>query len=259
MKGTENVHRGQAIGHRLRALGAGTVVAAVVVSPWLFGSAEPWAYLAICLLLNVGLAAWLLSLACDPGARLRAPVVTLLLGAVLALVAVQTMRLPRPLVRRGSPLAASAQDGRDDLLPGVVAEELRPAAPGPGGSRASLSACAPATRRSLYLLVGCAAVFLVTANGFTRWRHLRAGAAAVVASCFAMAVLGVVHELSGDRAILWFHVPRFGGSIFGPFTNRNHFAAHMNMAFGVGLGLLLAATGTRRLPGEVSWRGGWLG
>jgi len=69
-----------------------------------------------------------------------------------------------------------------------------------------------------------------------------------------MTVFALVQKLSGTEAIYWLHKPRFGGAIFGPFTNRNHFAAHINMALGVALGLLLTVA---RAPDEEAlptWR-----
>jgi O-antigen ligase len=95
--------------------------------------------------------------------------------------------------------------------------------------------------------------FLVTANAFRKWAELRAAAGALAVSGFVMAAVGIAHKFSGSSLILWFHVPRFGGSIFGPFTNRNHYAAHMNMTVGLTLGLLVAAS-VVRLSGLQTWR-----
>jgi O-antigen ligase len=72
-----------------------------------------------------------------------------------------------------------------------------------------------------------------------------------------MAVVAIVHKSSGSRDILWFHTSRFGGAIFGPFTNPNHYAAYMNMAFGLALGLLLAASQWSRPASRSAWRKVW--
>lgn len=239
---------------KLQGIARGTVVVAVVLSPWLFGSAEPWAYLLICMLVGVGVAAWLLALVSDPQAGLRAPLLTLALGALLAFVLLQLLPLPSGLVKVVSPLSAEAQLTRIQLFEEIGAGEFLPSDLKDNARWATISASAAATRRSFYLLAAYVGVFLVMANAFTEWAQLRRAATAIVISAFLMVVFALLQKFSGTHSIYWFHTPRFGGAIFGPFTNRNHFAAHMNMAFGVTLGLLLAASRVPELRALRTWR-----
>ncbi len=53
---------GHLAGDRLRGGARTGAVLAVALSPYLFGSAEPWAYLTVCLIAGLSLAAWLASL-----------------------------------------------------------------------------------------------------------------------------------------------------------------------------------------------------
>ena len=230
------------------------VVTAVVVSPWLFGSADPWAYLLICLLVGVGVAAWLFSLICDPQAELRSPRLTLLLAALLAYVLLQMMPLPSSVVKILSPASAEAQRAKVEVFEHIEGEQFLPSVGNDNLGSATISASAAATQRSFYLLAAYIGVFLVMAHAFTKWAQLRKAASAIVISSLAIAVLGIIHKFSGDRTIFWFHVPRFGGAIFGPFTNPNHYAAYANMAFGTALGLLLTATATAKLRARKTWR-----
>ena len=232
----------------------GTVIAAVVISPWLFGSAEPWAYLLMCLLAGVGLAAWLLTVVSNPKPGLRASMVTLALLALLAFGCVQMLPLPHSVARFISPLSVEAQARRVESYEKMAAEEFLPPELRNESGAVSISAAPAATRRSLYLLVAYIGVFLVMANTFTEWSHIRRAATAIVVSVFLMVVIGVMHKSTGSRDIFWFHTPRFGGSIFGPFTNRNHFAGHVNMAFGLTLGLLLVASRASDARKFSNWR-----
>lgn len=246
--------QGYQAGERLRAAARAGAVAAVALSPWLFGSADPWAYLSICLIAGLAAAAWLASLLVDSDVRLRAPGITLALLALPALLLVQMLPLPVAVAERVSPVAARAraaqvvefaQTGAADFLPVNLKGRAEPA---------TVSAAPAATARSLYLLTAYTVVFLVLANCLTTWRHVQTAATALAVSGFAMALFASVQGLSGTRQIYWFHAPRFGGLIFGPFTNRNHYAAQMNMLCGVSLGLLLAtglASGQRV---AASWR-----
>ncbi len=219
------------------------MIGAVIVSAWLFGSADPWAYLGVGLVVAVAAAAWLLRLVVRPVPRLRLPLAVVSLLALGGVMLIQVVPLPASLVRRLSPFAARVQQKRVEVFEEMHeagADAFLLAGPVEDGGTAALSASAARTWRSLYLLVAYVAVFLVTANALENWRQVRMAAGALVVSGFAMSVLGMIHELSGSEKILWVYTPPFGGGIFGPFTNPNHYAAYMNMVFGVGLGLAFA-------------------
>ena len=237
------MNRSEETRDRFQRIARGIVTGAVVLSPWLFGSADPWAYLIVCVLVSVGVGAWLLSVVCDPRARVRAPLVTLSLCAMLAFVFLQMTPLPLAAVREVSPASVEVKQSEVELLEEAGAEEFVPAVGGEGVRSAAISVSS-GTRRSFYLFAAYAGVLLVAANTFTKWSQLRKAAVAIVISSFAIAVLGMIHKFSGNREIFWFHAPRFGGEIFGPFTNPNHYAAYMNLALGAALGLLLSGTAT---------------
>lgn len=245
---------GELVHHRLRGIAQASVVAAVVLSPWLFGSAEPWAYLFICLLVGAGVATWLVSLVSDPHPRLRAPGLTFALMALLAFVFLQMAPLPLSFVRSVSPLSAQVQSARIEAFEEMGAEDFLPAGLEDAAGAATISVSRAATQRSFYLLAAYVGVFVVLANTFTEWGRMRSVAMVVVVSSLVMAVFAIVQEFSGTSGIYWFHTPRFGGDIFGPFTNSNHFAAHMNLAFGAALGLLLASGAVGGSRKARTWR-----
>ena len=123
-----------------------------MLAPWLFGSADPWAYLFICLLVGVGVAAWLLSLVGDPRAQLRATLLTVALVVLLGFVLVQTLPLPHSLVKAVGPLSAEAQLIRAQIFGEIGAEEFLPSSLKGNSGLAAISASLAATRRSLYIL-----------------------------------------------------------------------------------------------------------
>lgn len=248
------------VDEKLQGVARVVVLGAVILSPWLFGSAERWAYLLISYLVGVGVAAWLLSLVLGGRATVRAPLLTLCLMALLAYVAFQMLALPASFVERVSPLAAEAHLERRELFREAgIAAFLAPGA-ADGEPVLTVSASAAATRTSFWLLATYLGAFLVMANTFRDWRQVRRAAAAVVVSSVLLAVLALVQHFSGTTALYGFRRPRFGGAVFGPFTNRNHFAAHMNMALGLTLGLLLLTLHTPGASVRRTWRGrlAWL-
>lgn len=227
------------------------VVAAVVISPWLFGSAEPWAYLLVSILVNFGVMVWLLSLLRHGRFNQNARGPALAGLALLAFLLIQTTPLPTGLVKVVSPLAAEVQITRDSILGNLNAPAAN-AGVTPGSCTLSVSPAA--TRQSLFLLASYLGVFLVMAHTITGWRSLRRTAAVLVISGFLMAVFALIQNFTGTRMIYWFHRPRTGGTIFGPFNNRNHFAAYMNMTLGLALALLPLRSRSFSAYGPKSWR-----
>lgn len=237
----------------LNGFACAAVMAAVLAAPWLFGCAEAWARLLVCVLASMGVAAWLFGLVARGKARLRAPVLTVLLLALPAYAALQMMPLPLGVVRAVSPSSARAQSARLEVFGRIGVQEFLPANAAGGGAAATISASPAATQHTVCLLAACIGAFLVLANTLRDWRSVRNAATAIAVSGFVMVVLALMQRLSGTQAIYWFHEPRYGGDVFGPFTNRNHYAAYMNMSLGVTLGLLLSAARARRAPGVHSW------
>jgi hypothetical protein len=226
--------------HVLSAVARWIVTAAVMLSVWLLASAEPWAYLLICGLVALGTLVWLLALATSPSIRLRAPLLAVVLALLSVLVAVQAVPLPASIVATVNGFAATVLQASARELSDLDFSPLTGFAMPAGGIPMTLSLAAGATRRSLFLIVAYVSVFLVLANTIRRRRHLRGFLIALTISSFLLAVAALAHKFSGSRLLFWTHEPRYGGNIFGPFTNRNHYAAYINMMFGVALGLFLA-------------------
>ncbi len=62
---------------------------------------------------------------------------------------------------------------------------------------------------------------------------------------FTVALFGVLQDLTRDGKIYWVKELRYGGNIFGPYVNRNHFAGLMELLIPIGLAML-AVPGVRR-------------
>jgi len=238
----------------LEALARWTVLCTIVLATWLFGAADPWVHLPLAQVIGAGILLWLASLAAYGHNDFAVPRVSLLLGLLAVFVALQVVPLGDSVIGKLNPLAAqSASTARDllDKTANVVRPEDRIPVP---EIRSCLSFAPAATTRSAYLFLIYAGAFLVLANTPRTWSHIRAATMLLVCSGFAIAFVSLIHRFSGSREIFWFHTPRYGGNIFGPFSNRNHFAAHMNMLFGVALGQFLASRQTREILSWPAWR-----
>jgi hypothetical protein len=244
------LHNDEPAPNLLRRSARWIVLSAVIISPWLFGSAEPWAYLLVSAIANVGVIVWLFSLL-RHGQFNRNALGPALAGlALMAFLLLQTVPLPAGLVKTVSPLSAEVQTTRDNILGKLNAPATADSLPGP----CTLSVSPAATRQSLFLLASYLGVFLVMAHTTTGWRSLRRAGVALVISGFLMAVFALIQSFTGTRTIYWFHRPRMGGTIFGPFNNRNHFAAYMNMMLGLTLALLPLRSRSFSAYGPQTWR-----
>jgi O-antigen ligase len=95
-------------------------------------------------------------------------------------------------------------------------------------------------RFSSYLIL----LFLLT-QAFRTTRQLRIFTWFLVLFGFAVALFGVLQDLTHNGKIYWVKELRYGGTAFGPYVNRNHFAGLMELLIPIGLAML-AVPGVRR-------------
>ena len=228
---------------------------AVVLVPWLFAGAESWAGAFVCMLVLLGFFVWLFyQTLISRRPHIRMPLLTALLALLFLFLFMQQVPFPRNIVNRLNPLAEKTVRDGDALLARMGAEAFLPVPVGRNTNLATISFSAAAANSSMCVCLALIAVFLVFSNTVRRWRHVQRIAWVIVGFGFVMIVLSVLHKLSGAHDLLWVRMPRHGESIFGPFTNRNHFAFWANMLFALALGLNLSmhhsATGAR----PENWR-----
>lgn len=213
--------------------------ALLAFAPLASGSVEAWSEM----LVVAGAAAvgslWLLRLAVQPGrlaadraagghagswsAGLHMPLLVLLAVGLLQVAPLGT------LVQAVSPVGAQIQR-EAGLAPGSLA----------------LSLARQQTLQALAQLTAFGLLFFAVWDGLPGRAEVRRLAAACVALGFAHAVGGILwHYQSTGRAYWW---PTAGGSSFGPYINRNHFAGLMGMAVPLGIGLLLSLAHRRVRP-----------
>jgi O-antigen ligase len=184
-----------------------------------------------------------------PGLRtVDALLLALLLGAFL-----QTVPLPPVVVETLSPNRQSV----------AAALALEP----PSGLRPlSLN---PAASFHALLVFGSAVVAFWSARGIFYFGGVRVVVRAVALFGLLAAVVGILQDASRTRLVYWWWSPRAEGAPgFGPFINRNHFAAWTVMALSLTIGYVAARTHApdemdrfrsfaarlrRRLDGRAIW------
>jgi len=112
--------------------------------------------------------------------------------------------------------------------------------PAPGPARRTLSIYPYQTRQNLALLLCYAGIFVVVVAYFrTRVRLLRL-LDTVVAVAFLVSLFGILQKFSSNGLMFWIRAGPHT-DFFGPFVNRNSYAAFAGTVLPIAVGLFLAA------------------
>jgi O-antigen ligase len=95
------------------------------------------------------------------------------------------------------------------------------------------------TRTELLRLVSYLIVFFLTAQAFRERADLVRLAWFLIFLGFTVSLLGIIQHFTAEGKIYWFRELTLGGSPFGPYVNRNHFAGFVELVLPVGLALLV--------------------
>jgi O-antigen ligase/tetratricopeptide (TPR) repeat protein len=238
----------------LSAAQEAVVLVLVGFAPWPFGSVHPLFEFVLLAGVAVLLVLWGLSiLAAWQFTWKRCPVALCLAGLVL-LGVVQLIPLPADLLGWLSPSAAQL---RADLRPATHEQLISGELPGPpppapaAASGSTLSLYPDGTRLAVLRLLAVFLLFAAVRNNYASKESLRRLALVCFVNGAALALFALVQFFTTQRhVIFWFY--ETGGTVFGPFINRNHFAFFVNVCLCLTGGLLAGywLNGRRR-------EGGW--
>ncbi len=74
-------------------------------------------------------------------------------------------------------------------------------------------------------------IFLIATDLFRNEREARMLCITLSVLGFGLAFLGSLQEFTSPGKLYWVQTPRYGGPIFGPYVNRNHYAGAMELLF----------------------------
>jgi O-antigen ligase len=95
------------------------------------------------------------------------------------------------------------------------------------------------SRTELLRLAAYLIVFFLTSQVFRERADLVKLTWFLIFLGFSVGLLGIVQNFTSEQSIYWVrHLPQYGGSPFGPYVNRNHFAGFVELVLPVGLALL---------------------
>ena len=195
---------------------------AVVISPWIFASvnfdAQRW--IAVSLLLGLGF--WWFETSMNRHRKQVLPVLffPLLLGILLGLF--QLIPIPESV----SSLLGRQIEIRQELA-GTTA-----------GSNVSISVNRDGTWHHLRLLIIALAAVLLGSRYFRSKQQISILLTTMAANGAVISFFGIIHKLTSNGKMFWFHEVTLGGTHFGPFVNRNNACGYLLVCLAAAIGLL---------------------
>lgn len=191
----------------------------VALTPWAFGSVEPWAIGLIRGVAAAVLMLWSIRVFLGGKSSLsgRAPVFFCLL--LTGIFALQMIPLPLAIAEIIMPRGLEL---RESLLPEVAATTA--------SNYSSLSVGWEKSFQSSLTFVAFAVLLMAALSHLQSVRSIRRLFVTIAGTGFALAVFGIVQKITGNGDIYWTIPLTRGGTPFGPYVNRNHFAGFLEMA-----------------------------
>ena len=201
------------------------LVAGIAWGAFAFGAVYPWAYWPLAIAAAAVALVGLVTPATIGWRTLDLTAVALALAIFLVAAAAQLVPLPAATIENISPETPSIV-AQLDLTAQLDPASARPLTIDPARTRRGLVVVASLAA----LIVGAARLFSIVGAAGTAW--------AIVVLGVLLALAGIVQRPLFTGKIYGFWTPLQGGSPFGPFVNKNHFAGWMLMAIPVAIGLL---------------------
>lgn len=92
-----------------------------------------------------------------------------------------------------------------------------------------ISAYRHATYSTLLLYIAYGAICFLITQTLTRTTQVRRLGTAAIIYGTTLAMFAVLQSLSSTGKLYWIRTPRFGGWVYGPYVNHNHYAGLMEM------------------------------
>ncbi|MFQ5902736.1 MAG: O-antigen ligase family protein [Candidatus Binatia bacterium] len=238
----------------------------IIFTPLAFGAVQPWSIVVMELTVLLMVAAWLLKMIQRRELRFSKTPLNIPLVLFVVLVLFQMFPLSPSMIQYLSPNTYDLYKmtlpnyGSDDhpsianrlAKNNVLQESSFPSSLNSTNDR-SLTIYRHATKTELLEMLAYSAIFFLIVNNLRTNEQIDRLLKTIIVMGFLLSVFAIVQELSGTDKIYWFRELTHGGSPFGPYINRNHFAGYISMVILLALGFLLGlrSKGGRQRPSGV--------
>src|SRR5574337_2148043 len=212
----------------------------IILTPLAFGTVESWSVALAEVWIYAIALVWGLAMVSAGEIRMERTALNLCWLLVLICGVLQVIPLPLQTIRIISPKAATLYQQME--FDGHLAASWH-----------ALSLVPYATRQALVRLLALALLFWVTVNHLQTRDQIDRIVRVVMATGFGLALFGIIQHFAGNGKLYWVRELTQGGSLFGPYVNRNHFAGYMEMVIPLTIGYIVANRRSRS-DGTRSWR-----
>ena len=193
----------------------------VLLSPWAFASVENWAQRWIMIGLLFAMAFWWFETALNNRNKQVIPYISVLVLIGILIGFIQVISLP---------------DWATQMLTGRQ-QEIYSNFTGDPSANVSISLDREGTWGQIRLLVIALAGLLLGCRFFRSKRDIVLLLSVITLNGTVIAFFGIIHKLTDNGKMFWFHEVMLGGAYFGPFVNRNNGAGYLLMCLACAIGL----------------------
>jgi tetratricopeptide (TPR) repeat protein len=198
------------------------LLAAAVISPWIFGSVQYWPQQWIAISLLAGLAFWWFETAMNTRRAQVFPYLFFPLAIGICIGLIQLVELPS---------WASGLLGRQAEIYSTFSSD--------SAAGASISVNRDGTLHHLRLLSIALAALLLGCRYFRTRRDIMILLTTMTANGVAISLFGIIHRLTDiPGRMFWTFKITLGGTAFGPFVNRNNACGYLLICMACAIGLL---------------------
>jgi len=207
-----------------------SLIAVVIISALLFGAVEPWSIALVSVFIALAFISFAFTAQKDDFAFAGAKGLLISMSVFLFYPLFQLLPLPVSII------GAFQEKFRDiiTLSPNAV-PAFHSISVYPFATEMDFS------RLLLYVMVFSTAVFGIRDRD-SAYRIIRA----LAVFGFILAIFGIIQHAAWNGKIYWFRELTYGGTPFGPFVNRNHFAGFVGMIIPLSMGIAFRSRKTER-------------
>jgi O-antigen ligase/tetratricopeptide (TPR) repeat protein len=220
------------------------VVLLLVFTPLAIGTVQPWSISLMEVMAFIILGLWLLRTALSKEISLVKTPLSPLISASIFLLIFQMIPLPEWLIR-----SISASTDKIYLTFTAHGE----------GIIKTISLYRGATIEEFFKFAAYASIFFVIVNHYRTEKQLEGIFITIIMMGCFISIFAVVQKILWNDRLFWFYPLKEGITsnrtfIWGPYINHNHFAAYMEMAIPIGLGILLYNMNNIHNPGGIPFK-----
>jgi O-antigen ligase len=225
----------------------------IFFTPLAFGSTQVWAYtlmeLAVISLIAIWFIKWTLKKETAKCNKSKVhPVLLIPISLFICLILFQMLPLPSQFIKHLSPNTYKLYEQSLPNWPAL--KDARPESQDSGFNHnsqltthnwRSISIHRHATSIELIKILAYIGIFFLIITSIKTRHQIKRVVITIIITGFVLSLFGIVQYFTWNGKLYWFNELTYGGSPFGPYVNKNHFAGYMIMVIPLTIGFLISS------------------